>query len=616
MNSYRFFLLAFGTLLLFWCLDAGINAQGDRAGLEDATVLPEGLDVLTRGPVHEAYAQPVLRDPEAAPVVREKPPEPVPELPPEMKPEGDNVVWIPGYWAFDGEAEQFLWVSGLWRNLPPDRTWIPGYWYRVEAGYQWVSGYWSVEEADVVILPPPPEPIAEAVPPAPDAESAFIPGCWVHVERRYYWRPGHWVQYRPGWAWTPACYYWTPAGHVFVDGYWDHDFQRRGLLFAPVRFTNAAVYGRPGFFYRPRHVVYADFLVGSLFVRGGGHRAYYFGDYYGPRYARAGFVPWVNVRLGGGRYYDPLFSYYRWNNRNQPRWEANLRTVYEGRRDGTLARPPRTFGEQMKFAATTKNAFQVAVPLERYKVVEKTDVRLTSVSKTEITRVTKRIEEIQTLRTVRSQNEEKIRVKGGAKSEAVRMELPRLREDRIAAKGEAAPPPRPTVPKAFTRPFEGKSGAPKGKDKLDPTPKGKDKFDPTPKGKDQFDPTPKGKDIDSPRAKEPKGKGKRIRDRDDVPPPKQIVPPATDPVPPKPPVNVRPKTPPELPIPKSVLPDPPRPPRVKTPDPSNPTPAAPPKGKGGKKDRQKEDAPASVESFRALAISIAAWTGPSRWRLC
>lgn len=33
-------------------------------------------------------------------------------LPPDQKPEGDDVAWIPGYWAWDDERNDFLWVSG------------------------------------------------------------------------------------------------------------------------------------------------------------------------------------------------------------------------------------------------------------------------------------------------------------------------------------------------------------------------------------------------------------------------------------------------------------------------------------------------------------------------
>src|SRR4051812_40127598 len=56
---------------------------------------PPGIDVQARGPVHEAFAEPGT-PPTASPLVAKQPPEPIEELPPDQKPEGDNVQWIPG----------------------------------------------------------------------------------------------------------------------------------------------------------------------------------------------------------------------------------------------------------------------------------------------------------------------------------------------------------------------------------------------------------------------------------------------------------------------------------------------------------------------------------------
>src|SRR5262245_33202341 len=72
-------------------------------------------EVQGRGPVHEAFAQPGEAAPRPSPIVTKQPPEPIQEVPPEEKPEGDNVVWIPGYWAWDEDRTDFLWVSGFWR---------------------------------------------------------------------------------------------------------------------------------------------------------------------------------------------------------------------------------------------------------------------------------------------------------------------------------------------------------------------------------------------------------------------------------------------------------------------------------------------------------------------
>src|SRR5689334_9895592 len=76
-----------------------------------------GVELQTRGPIHEAFAEAIGTAPAIGLVVPKQPPEPVNEIPPDVKPEGD-VVWIPGYWAWDDERNDFLWVSGVWR-VPP-----------------------------------------------------------------------------------------------------------------------------------------------------------------------------------------------------------------------------------------------------------------------------------------------------------------------------------------------------------------------------------------------------------------------------------------------------------------------------------------------------------------
>jgi len=95
--------------------------------------LPEGTEVLAKGPVHEAFAT-TAEAPAPGPVVAKQPPDPVEELPPDQKPEGDNVQWIPGYWAWDEDGSQYIWVSGFWRQIPPGRAWVPGSWREAAAG--------------------------------------------------------------------------------------------------------------------------------------------------------------------------------------------------------------------------------------------------------------------------------------------------------------------------------------------------------------------------------------------------------------------------------------------------------------------------------------------------
>ncbi|HKB38592.1 MAG TPA: hypothetical protein VKD72_19265, partial [Gemmataceae bacterium] len=331
-----------GALGLAALLSVPAPAQTDAPDREQG---PEGVEVMARGPVHEAFAEPSAPQPEASPVVPKEPPEAIDELPPDQKPEGDNVQWIPGYWAWDDESNNFLWISGFWRDVPPDRRWVPGAWQKVEGGWQWVAGFWaSAESEEVEYVPPPPESLERGpTTPAPEEESDYVPGCWIWRQTRFFWRPGYWLAHRPGWVWVPARYVWSPAGCVFVNGYWDYPLHDRGLLFAPVRIDRTVLVKR--WAYTPSYVVQPDFLLTSLFVRPA-TRHYYFGDYFERGYVKRGFVPWVDYRFAR-TVPDPNFAYYRHEFRGD-RWEKGLRDLYVGRFEGEIARPPRTLVQQSK----------------------------------------------------------------------------------------------------------------------------------------------------------------------------------------------------------------------------------------------------------------------------
>src|SRR6188508_2973464 len=110
----------------------------------------ESYEALASGPVHEAYANPVDYKPQLGAVVPKEPPAAIDEVPPEQKPEGNDIEWIPGYWWWDEEETGFFWVSGFWRDMPPERRWVPGNWQPVEDGWQWSPGFWASEEEKVI----------------------------------------------------------------------------------------------------------------------------------------------------------------------------------------------------------------------------------------------------------------------------------------------------------------------------------------------------------------------------------------------------------------------------------------------------------------------------------
>ena len=317
-----------------------------------------GAQTLTQGPLHEAFAGPVVFDPTAGPLIPKPPPKPIEEMPPDQKPEGENVQWISGYWAWDDARNDFLWVSGIWRNLPPGRQWVPGYWSEAAGGFRWVPGTWTTIAAGnapspVEYLPAPPASI-EAGPssPQPAASAVWTPGHWAWVGDHYAWRPGFWTAFQPNFLWVPAHYVWTPGGYLFVPGYWDRPIVRRGTLFAPVYF-NQAVYLQPSYVYTPSIGLLATALVTSLFVRPSCQH-YYFGDYYAASNFQLGIYPCYSFHQS--RYgYDPIFAHYAVTQvREDPRWLDHIHNEYLYRRDNPDARPARTFVEQQRIVNVTR----------------------------------------------------------------------------------------------------------------------------------------------------------------------------------------------------------------------------------------------------------------------
>ena len=529
--------------------------------------LPEGLEVRAKGPVHEAYATPA-QDSRPTPIVPQQPPEPIEELPPDQKPDGENVVWIPGYWHWDEDEEQFLWVSGFWRVVPPGRVWVPGWWRSVEGGWQWVPGFWQTtvsEErpggtvtsaAEVEYLPEPPASL-EVGPsiPAPTATSFYVPGHWVW-RGRYIWRPGFWWEYRPGWVWVPAHYRWTPLGWVFVPGYWDYPLAARGVLFAPV-LIRPILWRRPAFVYTPVYVISEPALFGCLFVRRG-WGCYFFGDYFGPRYIEAGFSAWCGrfgprggfaIGFGVGRSwgYDPLWSYYSLAYQDQPAWINGLNTLYLGRWRGDIPRPPVNLVQQNTIInnisqTNIRNVTNNITVVNRSLVVNKTDVTsvamvaplkaaaqlqpevgLRPLSAEARKREAQQVRQFRELASQRAKWEAAKQPSPGKATQpippaarSVKLELPAdIARPALRQPVQKQPPPPPGA--ARPNPSSDSKGEPKGKGKIDPKVDPKGKIDPKvdPKGKvipplepkGKGDPKTDPKDTVFPKGKiEPKGK--------------------------------------------------------------------------------------------------------------
>jgi hypothetical protein len=369
-----------------------------------------GVDVLMRGPVHEAFAETVTFNPEPGLVVSRAPREIIEEVPPDQRPEGDNITWIPGYWAWDDERSDFLWVSGIWRDLPPGRQWVPGYWGHSGHGNQWTSGYWAdASENEVEYLPEPPESMEEgpsSPPPAPNL--GWVPGSWIWHQGRYAWRPGYWAAGRADWDWVPAHYIWAPRGYVFSDGYWDYPVERRGVLFAPVYFEEE-VYSRRDYRYSPSFAINLNVFSDQLFVRPR-YQHYYFGDYYDRRYEDTGFFASFSFQ-SSRRGYDPIYAHRRWANRNDRDWDRRDRDNFSHRREFADSRPPRSLNAQRERNSRTtrpgENRFDAASPFEQLVkgVVGGGSTRYRAVGKSERDQLSQRGRSIQNTRGERQRLE-------------------------------------------------------------------------------------------------------------------------------------------------------------------------------------------------------------------
>lgn len=305
---------------------------------------PEGVETLTQGPIHEAFANPTDLDPTPGPIVTRQPPPDIQEEPPEYMPE--DSVWYGGYWSWDDDRDDFIWVTGVARKTPPGMRYLPGYWTEVEGGWQRVSGFWtSAETTEIAYRPPPPNSL-EAGPssPAPADNYFWVPGNWIYYDTGYRWRAGYWTPYQENWVWVPARWVWTPGGFVYLPGFWDFQLAFRGQFFAPIYFQRP-IYQQTTYVYRPWCVIPTTNLFIHLWV-GPHHNHYYFGNYYGQRYVTAGFQPWCHYTVQR-RHYDPLFTYASVHYRRQGvDFVGRVQGWHDHYDQHEDRRPPRTWREQ------------------------------------------------------------------------------------------------------------------------------------------------------------------------------------------------------------------------------------------------------------------------------
>lgn len=218
------------------------------------------------GPVHEAYLTPSTEGGAILQSIANTPPSPINEQqPPKCHAEA---IWISGYWSWEHNKNDFVWVSGVWRRPPSGHVWISGYWKKFDVGWAWVRGFWSKDSEYNLkyIDKAPPDPKEEKISASPGDDHFWMPGYWAydHASRSYNWLGGQWVKLDPSWVYVPAYYLWRPDGYLFVPGYWDLPLDSRGCIYSPVLIPPAA---RSTIVYTPSIIMQPDWVIRWAFLR-------------------------------------------------------------------------------------------------------------------------------------------------------------------------------------------------------------------------------------------------------------------------------------------------------------------------------------------------------------
>jgi hypothetical protein len=218
---------------------------------------------VEEGPVHEALVPPVTGV-TAIEAIETAPPALVTERVPEHQ--DPQAIWIPGYWAWEPEREDFLWVTGVWRRPPPGRHWVGGYWKQYDEGWVWARGFWSQVPEDQLthVGIAPPDPPDDDVPTPPTDNYFWLGGHWdFSVERSgFRWLYGHWERLDSNWVCVPGQWLWRPDSYVFVSAYWDWPFDLRGRWYGCVYVEPVA---RVNCVYEPVTIVEPLFVFRRLY---------------------------------------------------------------------------------------------------------------------------------------------------------------------------------------------------------------------------------------------------------------------------------------------------------------------------------------------------------------
>ncbi len=117
-------------------------------------------------------------------------------------------------------------------------------------------------------------------------------------------------------VWVPSQYSWTPGGFVWVAGYWDWPFAERGWVFAPLGLTDSDA-ATASWVVTPEVLLNPNRMFFDLYVRPA-RGWYYSGDFDARRDRRYGLFP---IAEYAQRHVEPIFEHLDWmHGRQHPNW--------------------------------------------------------------------------------------------------------------------------------------------------------------------------------------------------------------------------------------------------------------------------------------------------------
>jgi len=175
------------------------------------------------------------------------PPDPLDETARSGRNPSGSAVWVEGYWRWYPGLQRYLWVSGCWREPPPNLVWYEGHWRKGGDRWLWEPGYWGPRRRHRLheVNRRPPSRRLESPGLASGPGTVWIPGAWRFDGRRFVWVPGEWRRPpRQHMVWISGSWIKHNNRYVYLPGRWDYARTARVHRYVPGRQSSVFVAGR------------------------------------------------------------------------------------------------------------------------------------------------------------------------------------------------------------------------------------------------------------------------------------------------------------------------------------------------------------------------------------